>query len=75
VEAEVTSYTIIIEDAGTNFCAYVPDLPGCIGAADSVEELKDLMREAIQFHIEGLREEGEAIPTPSTRAAEVPVTF
>ena len=71
----MTSYTIIIEDAGTNLCAYVPDLPGCVGAADSVEELKELMREAIQFHIEGLRKEGETIPTPSTRAAEVSVTF
>jgi predicted RNase H-like HicB family nuclease len=50
-------------------------LPGCVGAAESVEELKELMREAIQFHIEGLREEGETIPTPSTRAADVSVTI
>jgi predicted RNase H-like HicB family nuclease len=67
----MTTYTIIIEDAGSNLAAYVPDLPGCIGVADSVEEITELMREAIEFHIEGLRMSGEEVPQPSTTAAAV----
>jgi predicted RNase H-like HicB family nuclease len=70
----MTEYTIIIEDAGTNFAAYVPDLPGCVGAADSVEELEELeelMREAIEFHIEGMRLHGEEVPAPHSRASSV----
>jgi predicted RNase H-like HicB family nuclease len=63
----------IIEDAGDNFCAYVPDLPGCVGAADTVEELEELMREVIEFHIEGMRLDGEEVPTPITRASMVQV--
>jgi len=70
----MTTYTIIIEDAGANLAAYVPDLPGCIGVADSVEELTALMREAIEFHIEGLRLSGEEVPAPSTTAAAVSIS-
>jgi predicted RNase H-like HicB family nuclease len=69
----VSEYAIIIEDAGSNFCAYVPDLPGCIGAADTIEEIEELMREAIEFHIEGMRLHGEEVPPPSTRASMVQV--
>jgi predicted RNase H-like HicB family nuclease len=69
----MTEYTIIIEDAGTNFAAYVPDLPGCIGAADSIEELEELMREAIEFHIEGMRLHGEEVPAPHSKASSVRV--
>ena len=69
----MNEYAVIIEDAGSNFCAYVPDLPGCIGAADTVEELEELMREAIEFHIEGTRLHGEEVPSPSTRASMVRV--
>ncbi len=67
----MTEYTIIIEDAGTNFAAYVPDLPGCVGAADTVEELEELMRQAIEFHIEGMRLHGEKVPPPHSRATSV----
>ena len=69
----MTEYTIIIEDAGTNFAAYVPDLPGCVGAADTIEELEELMREAIEFHIEGMRSHGEEVPVPHSRASSVRV--
>jgi predicted RNase H-like HicB family nuclease len=70
----MTTYTIVIEDTGTSFAAYVPDLPGCIGVADSVDEITKLMREAIEFHIEGLLMDGEAVPEPSTTAVAVSVT-
>lgn len=69
----MTEYTIIIEDAGTNFAAYVPDLPGCVGVADTVDELEKLMREAIEFHIEGMRLHGEEAPAPNSRASSVRV--
>jgi predicted RNase H-like HicB family nuclease len=70
----MTTYTIIIEDAGPNLAAYVPDLPGCIGVADTVDELTEMMREAIEFHIEGLRLSGEEVPAPSTTAAAVSIS-
>jgi predicted RNase H-like HicB family nuclease len=69
----MTSYTIVIERAGANFSAYAPDLPGCIAAADTVEEVTTLMQEAIALHIELMRESGEGVPGPSTRAAIVQV--
>ncbi len=58
-------YTVVIERAGENFSAYVPDLPGCIVTADSTSEVEQLMREAISLHLEGLREDGIEIPQPS----------
>ena len=70
----MTTYTILIEDAGPNLAAYVPDLPGCIGVADTVDELTEMMREAIEFHIEGLRLSGEEVPAPSTTAAAVSIS-
>jgi predicted RNase H-like HicB family nuclease len=69
----MTEYTIIIEDAGTNFAAYVPDFPGCVGAADTVKELEVLMREAIEFHIEGMRLHGEEAPAPHSKAVSIQV--
>jgi len=69
----MTQYAIIIENAGSNYAAYVPDLPGCVGAADTIEELRELMREAIEFHIEGLRVEGLDVPAPSTRTATITI--
>jgi predicted RNase H-like HicB family nuclease len=69
----VTEYTIIIEDAGTNFAAYAPDVPGCVAAADTVEETRLLMEEALTLHVEMLREMGEPIPTPHTQAAVVQI--
>lgn len=57
-------YTVIVERGDTSWDAYVPDLPGCIAAGDTREEAMQLIREAIDFHIEGLRESGEAVSVP-----------
>ena len=60
-------YAVIIEKGDSSYGAYVPDLPGCIAAADTEEEVKKLIHEAIEFHLEGLKENGEPIPQPSSR--------
>ena len=57
-------YTVIIEKGAVSWGAYVPDLPGCIAAGDTREEALTLIREAIEFHIEGLLEHGEPVPEP-----------
>jgi len=57
-------YTVIIEEGDTSYGAFVPDLPGCIAVGETKEETLELIKEAIEFHIEGLKEEGEAIPRP-----------
>jgi predicted RNase H-like HicB family nuclease len=57
-------YMVIVEPRETSWGAYVPDLPGCIAAGESREEVLTLIREAIEFHIEGLRENGESVPEP-----------
>ncbi|MGI9107724.1 MAG: type II toxin-antitoxin system HicB family antitoxin [Pyrinomonadaceae bacterium] len=59
-------YAVIIEKGESSYGAYVPDLPGCVAAAETREEIEHLIREAIQFHIEGLREEGLPVPEPSS---------
>ena len=58
-------YVVIIEKAKNNFGAYVPDLPGCVAVGDTVEETLKLIKESVQFHLEGIKEDGEAIPTPT----------
>lgn len=67
-------YAVVIEKAGSNFSAYVPDLPGCIATGKSTEEIEVRIREAIEFHLEGMREEGEEIPDPSSSVEYVAVT-
>jgi predicted RNase H-like HicB family nuclease len=64
-------YAVIFEKGDTSYGAYVPDLPGCVAVGESLEEVKRLIREAIAFHIEGLREEGLPIPEPTTQAEYV----
>ncbi|MCH8929190.1 MAG: type II toxin-antitoxin system HicB family antitoxin [Candidatus Marinimicrobia bacterium] len=59
-------YVVIIEKAENNYGAYVPDLPGCVAVADTQTEVKILIREAIEFHLETLREDGSPIPEPVT---------
>lgn len=59
-------YAIVIERGEHNYSAYVPDLPGCIATAENIDELREEIRAAVEFHIEGLREEGLAIPDPAT---------
>lgn len=66
-------YAIVIERSPTGFGAYVPDLPGCVAVAETEEELRDLIREAIEFHLEGLRGDGSEIPSPLTRVEYVEV--
>jgi predicted RNase H-like HicB family nuclease len=62
-------YAVIIEAGEHNYSAYVPDLPGCIATGKTLDEVKQVMREAIAFHIEGLREDGLPIP-PATSLCE-----
>jgi predicted RNase H-like HicB family nuclease len=66
-------YAVIVEQGETSFGAHVPDLPGCIAVADTKEEVLDLIQEAIEFHIEGLREDGQPIPEPSSSVEYVEV--
>jgi predicted RNase H-like HicB family nuclease len=66
-------YAVVIEDAGGNFSAYVPDLPGCVATGTTVVESEQAIREAIEFHLEGMREDGTPIPPPSTRVDYVEV--
>jgi predicted RNase H-like HicB family nuclease len=64
-------YVVILERAGRNWSAYVPDLPGCVAAAKTREETSRLIREAIEFHIEGLRLDGEPVPEPTSEVEHV----
>ena len=64
-------YTVVIEKTPNNYAAYVPDLPGCVATANSREELLEEIREAIEFHIEGMREDGETVLEPQATAAVV----
>jgi predicted RNase H-like HicB family nuclease len=64
-------YAVVIENAGRNYSAYVPDLPGCVATGDTPEAVQELIREAVVFHIEGLREEGLPVPEPTSQLAYV----
>jgi predicted RNase H-like HicB family nuclease len=66
-------YAVVIEQAEHNYSAYVPDLPGCVATGDTVADTEHAIREAIEFHIEGLREDGVAIPQPTSRVDYVEV--
>jgi len=59
-------YAVIIEKGPTSYGAYVPDLPGCVAAGETEDEVRQLIREAIEFHIEGLREDGRPVPEPAS---------
>ena len=66
-------YAIVIEKAPSNYAAYVPDLPGCIATGASVQETESLIREAIEFHLEGLKADGVPIPPPSSKVEYIDV--
>lgn len=66
-------YAIVIESAGDNYSAYVPDLPGCVATGSSIEETESEIREAIRFHLEGLRADNLPIPPASSRVDYVEV--
>jgi predicted RNase H-like HicB family nuclease len=57
-------FAIVIEQAEGNYCAYVPDLPGCVATAPTIPAVEKRIREAIRFHIEGLKEDGLPVPEP-----------
>lgn len=59
-------FAVVIESAGDNFSAYVPDLPGCVSTGDTLAEAEQNIREAILFHLDGMREDGLEIPLPRT---------
>jgi predicted RNase H-like HicB family nuclease len=64
-------YAIVIEKAEGNYSAYVPDLPGCVATGETIEEVEREIRDAVQFHIAGLREDGIPVPAPTSRAEYV----
>ena len=66
-------YAIIIEKTDNGYSGYLPDLPGCVAAGDSRAETEDLLREAVPFHVELLRENGDPVPVPQTPVAVVDV--
>lgn len=68
-------YTIILEKGSHSFGAYVPDLPGCVAVADTESEVKTLIKEAIEFHIEGIKLESKRIPRAKTKTFELEVAI
>jgi len=59
-------YAVIIEQGETSYGAYVPDLPGCVAVAETRDEVMSLIKDAIEFHLEGIKQEGQAVPVPSS---------
>lgn len=59
-------YAVVFEKSRTGYGAYVPDLPGCVAVGKTLDRVQSLIREAIEFHLEGMGENGEAIPQPTT---------
>lgn len=66
-------YLVVIERGPSSFGAYVPALPGCVAVGETREEVETLIREAIECHIEGLREEGQPLPEPSSTSRVVSI--
>jgi predicted RNase H-like HicB family nuclease len=66
-------YAVVIENGETSFGAYVPDLPGCVAVGETREEAMTLIREAIEFHLEGMKEDGEGMPEPHSDTEYVEV--
>ena len=60
-------YAVVIEKAANNYSAYAPDLPGCVATGTTLEEVEREMRRAIAFHLEGLRDDGLPVPTPTSK--------
>ena len=66
-------YAVVIEKAESNYSAYVPDLPGCVATGASIQQVEAEIREAIEFHIEGLREDGSLVPSPSSKVEYIEI--
>ena len=67
------AYTVVIEKSENNYGAYVPDLPGCVSTGATIDETRRNIQEAIEFHLKGMREDGEQIPLPRTTATVIEV--
>ncbi len=70
----MSRYTVFIEPTATGYSAHVPYLPGCVAAASTLDEARQLIKEAIEFHIEGLRINGDVVPTPTRHIEQVEVS-
>jgi predicted RNase H-like HicB family nuclease len=66
-------YAVIIEQGEKNYSAYVPDLPGCVSVGDTLDEVKEEIRSAIEFHLDGMRADGQIPPKPSSRAEYIDI--
>ncbi len=66
-------YAVVIEQADSNYSAYVPDLPGCVATGATIKDAENKIREAIRFHIEGMKEDGLPIPAPSSAVEYIEV--
>ena len=66
-------YAVVIEKAESNYSAYVPDFPGCIATGKTIEEVEIEIRNAIEFHLEGMKQDGQTIPLPSSAVEYVEV--
>ena len=66
-------YAVVIEKSEKGYGAYVPDLPGCVAAGETLKEIERLIQEAVEFHLEGLREDGVSVPEPSAMTHYVEV--
>jgi predicted RNase H-like HicB family nuclease len=64
-------YAVVIEKTARNYSAYVPELPGCVATGATVVEVEDAIREAITMHIEGLKADGDPVPSPTSLAEYV----
>ena len=69
----MSRFLIVVEPTGTGFSAYSPDVPGCVAAGRTREDVEREMREALAFHLDGLREDGQPVPRPGAAAAYVEV--
>ena len=75
VKGNMTSkYAVVFERSLTGYGAYVPDLPGCVAAAGTLEAAEEVIREAIELHLDGMREDGDEIPMPTTVAEMIEVS-
>ena len=63
----MSAYLVVIEGEGNSFSGYAPDLPGCVAAGDTTDEVRELMHEAIPLHVESLRSHGEPVPVPRSQ--------
>ena len=71
----MNKYIVVFEKSSTGYSAYAPDLPGCVAAGSTINETEKLMRGALKMHLEGMREDGDRIPTPAALAKVIDVSI